>query len=533
MNLLDSLLLISGISRRDLGFSKDLSTETVLKPPQVISFLKDPFYMKSFGDSLVENFRNFEREKVLGLIWWEKFYPIKISDKIIYRDSVVGHIVEILMCWQYFVDRTFKGLDSKIFERVRYIWDTLENKDTLSKEDYLYLAKKIPWNLLANSLRCLLKLDTSKLIPIPDTGVYIYNTSYGKIAVGGLGKNSYMGEFVAIVDFGGNDVYYIEKTALIVDFSGNDVYYGKVGGGYLGSYALYDFSGNDTYHCSDYSCGSGLLGFGILFDAEGDDFYYGGIHSLGAGTFGGGFLIDLKGNDVYKGVLYSQGFGGPYGVGFLYDGGGDDVYTLGYGPTHEPLYKTQKQGLGQGFGFGRREDLGGGFGILMDFSGNDVYNAGTYAQGVSYWYSFGFLYDGDGDDRYICTQYCQGAGIHISTAYLRDDRGNDIYFSFAGPSLGAGHDLSVGILHEGEGNDIYRSHSGAGMGWTNSVGIFLDVKGIDYYSFESCENSHGGVNFQREFGGIGIFIDGEGEDRYNCNIGKFSVKGKWGFILER
>jgi hypothetical protein len=534
MNLLDSLFLIAGISAKDLGFEKDLSRETSLKPPQVLKFLKDPLYMKKFGDSIVEVFRNFDREKLMGLIWWEKFYPIKVSDRVSYRDSTVGHIVDILVCMQYFLDRAFKGLDPKITEKITYVWDTVDRKDTLSKEDYLYLAKNVPWNLLANSFYCLLKLDTSKLKPIPDTGIYIYNTAYGKIALGGKGNNVYRGDFVAIVDFGGDDEYYVEKTAVIVDFSGNDVYYGKVGGGYLGSSAIYDFSGNDTYYCSDYSCGGGLLGFGMIFDAEGDDFYSGGIHSLGAGTFGGGFLIDLKGKDIYKGVLYSQGFGGPYGVGFLYDGEGDDLYTLGYGPIHEPLYKTQRQGLGQGFGFGRREDLGGGFGILMDFSGNDVYNAGTYAQGSSYWYSFGFLYDRTGDDRYLCTQYCQGAVIHISTAYLRDDGGNDVYFSFAGPSLGAGHDLAVGILYEGDGNDIYISHSGAGMGWTNSVGIFLDVKGRDSYYFQSCENSHGGVNFEREFGGIGIFIDGEGDDEYKCKIDKgFSVKGKWGFILER
>ncbi|MFZ8834775.1 MAG: ATP-binding cassette domain-containing protein [Candidatus Caldipriscus sp.] len=277
MNLLDSLFLIAGISAKDLGFEKDLSTETSLKPPQVLKFLKDPIYMKKFGDSIVEVFRNFDREKLMGLIWWEKFYPIKVSDRVSYRDSTVGHIVDILVCRQYFLDRSLKGLNPKITEKITYVWDTVDRKDTLSKEDYLYLAKNVPWNLLANSFYCLLKLDTSKLKSIPDTGIYIYNTAYGKIALGGKGNNVYRGDFVAIVDFGGDDEYYIEKTALIVDFSGNDVYYGKVGSGYLGSSAIYDFSGDDTYYCSDYSCGGGLLGFGMIFDAEGDDFYSGGM----------------------------------------------------------------------------------------------------------------------------------------------------------------------------------------------------------------------------------------------------------------
>ncbi len=538
MNLLDSLFIIAGISSRDLAFYKDLSDETLLKPPPVIQFLENPLKVYGFCDTLVVQLNDFEFKKLLNLPWWIKFSETKVSSRITYRDSVVMHIIDILYCHEYLEKRAFSKLKSDFIQKVKksliHLWDTVETSDTLSKDEYKLLAEGVNWNSLFNSFSCLLKLDTTKLKPIPDAGIYIYRTAFGDIAIAGKGNNIYEGNYKAIIDFGGDDRYYLDSTVLVVDFSGNDLYYGNIGGGFMGSSVVYDFGGDDFYNCADYSCGSGLLGFGMIFDKSGNDIYSGGIHVMGAGTFGSGFLVDMEGDDVYKGVIYGQGFGGPFGVGLLYDKSGNDLYTIGYGPIHKPLYKSQREGFGQGFGFGIREDLGGGFGILLDFSGNDVYNSGTFAQGASYWYAFGFLYDGDGDDRYVCTQYCQGSGIHLSTALLKDVGGNDMYFSFGGPSIGAGHDLSVGIFYDSTGNDFYRTHSGIGMGWTNSLGIFIDLMGDDTYSVIGCDYSFGGANVEREMGGIGIFLDGEGKDLYNCDVKKgFWVKGQWGFGWDR
>ncbi len=534
MLFIDSLMYLAGFTNRDLGFKKDLSYETELKPSVIINLLNNPLRAFHFVDSLSKEYREFSYVKVLNLVWWEKFRKIKVSNRMTYKDSVIGHFIDVLHCYNYFKDRAFSRLKpefiSKVKTPLKKLWDTVETSDTLTKDEYMKLARTVLWNHLMNSLLCLLNVDTSKVPRLEDTATYIYKTLYGDIAIGGVGNDIYKGNFVAILDFGGDDVYYVDSEVLIVDLSGDDVYYGNVGSGFFGSSALFDFKGDDKYMCGDMSCASGIMGFGFIYDGEGNDIYYGGYHSIGAGTFGGGFLIDMSGDDIYKSVIYGQGFAGTYGVGLLLDGSGNDVYTIGYGPIHEPLYKTQREGLGQGFSIGMREDFGGGIGILMDFKGNDVYNAGTYAQGVSYWYSLGILYDGEGDDRYICTQYCQGAGIHISVGLLMDISGDDMYFALNGPSIGAAHDLSVGFLYDSLGNDFHYTYGGLGMGLTNSTGIFVDVYGDDKYYVMQCDISLGGANIKREMGGIGMFVDAHGKDVYGCDVknGERWVRRMWG-----
>lgn len=535
MLFIDSLMYLAGFTTKDLGFNKDLSYETELKPQMVINLLNNPLHTLRFVDSLRKEYEEFSHMKVLNLVWWEKFRKIKVSNRIAYKDSIIEHLIDVLHCYDYFKSRAFSKLEPEFIGKVktplRKLWDTVETSDTLTKDEYMKLVKSVLWNHLMNSLLCLLSVDTSKVPRLKDTSTFIYKTLYGNIGIGGVGNDIYKGNFTVIVDFGGDDVYYVDSgVVLIIDFSGNDVYYGNVGSGFFGSSAVFDFKGDDKYMCGDMSCASGIVGFGFIYDGEGNDIYYGGYHSIGAGTFGGGFLIDMSGDDIYKSVIYGQGFAGTYGVGFLLDKSGNDVYTIGYGPVHKPLYKTQRQGLGQGFSMGMRENFGGGMGILMDFKGNDVYNAGTYAQGASYWYSLGILYDGEGDDRYICTQYCQGAGIHISVGSLVDISGDDMYFAFNGPSIGAAHDLSVGFLYDSLGNDFYYTYGGLGMGLTNSTAIFIDVYGDDKYYVMQCDISLGGANVEREMGGIGIFVDAYGKDAYGCGVknGEKWVKGMWG-----
>ncbi len=490
--------------------------------------------MYYFIDSLAINLKDFKFEKLFKTIWWNRFRRIKFSSRVKYGDTLAGYIAEVLHCYDYFINRAFSKVDKNFLKKAESsllkLWDTTETNDTLTRYEYEKLAKGILWNHLENSLGCLTDFDTIAITFLKDTVSQIYNTSYGKIAIGGTGDDIYEGNLVAIIDFGGNDQYKTDSTVLIVDISGNDVYRGNVAQGFFGASVVMDFSGNDLYMCSNMSCASGIVGFGVIFDGDGDDIYVGGYHSVASGTFGGGFIIDLKGDDVYKSMIYGEGFGGPYGVGLLMDFEGNDTYTLGYGPIHKPLYKTQREGMGQGFGFGLRDGVGGGMGMLLDYGGNDVYNAGTFAQGASYWYAFGGLYDGGGDDRYICTQYCQGTGIHISSGILIDKNGNDIYFALNGPSIGAGHDLSVGIFYDENGNDHYYTYGGLGMGLRNSVGVFVDMEGNDSYATKECEFSFGGANVKREMGGIGMFLDGNGKDTYSCGIenGKIWLKSTWG-----
>ena len=152
---------------------------------------------------------------------------------------------------------------------------------------------------------------------------------------------------------------------------------------------------------------------------------------------------------------------------------------------------------------------------MFDKEGNDFYNADVFAQGASYWYALGGLIDENGNDHYLATEYAQGAGIHCSVGYLLDEQGDDQYFSRFGPSQGSGHDYSVGVLIDKSGNDAYQVSGGQGVGLNNSVGIFIDGDGDDtYLTTEQNGQGDANISYKRNFGGIGIFLDLNGNDYY-------------------
>ncbi len=540
---LDSLLLYGGLTRKDLTFDKDLSTRTLLKPAPVLRFLNDPLALVGWASDSVKAYAQLEPRDVPATFYPVRYRPVKMRTKFTLKDSVIKGTVEALHCVTYFTDRAFVKLGRRrdsLRTLLKRMWDPGSSEgDTLTHAQVILLADSVDYNLLLNALSCLLPLDSSLVPKMEGDFQYEYVTAFGKVAVGGTGSNTYEGDYVAIYDFGGDDDYLLSSSpVLIMDLSGDDRYSGEFAAGVFGVSVLYDYSGDDVYKCEGVCAGVGLAGFGLLYDAEGDDYYSGGFHSLGAGTFGGGYLIDGGGNDIYKAVIYGEGFAGTYGVGVLSDHGGNDVYTLGYGPIHKPLFLRQRQAMGQGFSLGWRDRFGGGVGILADASGNDHYAAGTYAQGVSYWYGLGVLYDGGGDDRYTCAEYCQGAGIHLSVGALVDKDGDDLYYAYYGPSIGEGHDLSVGFFYDSTGNDTYYTSGGFGVGLTNSVGIFVDGDGKDNYASREENISFGGANVQREMGGIGIFLDlGSDPDIYpygsHARNGSLWVRPKWGLGWDR
>ena len=544
MSFIDSLLFYGGLTRKDLTFDKDLSTRTVLKPRPVLRFLSDPLSFVKWSVDSLPSYASLNPRNIPSTFWPVRFKPVRMRTRFTVKDTVIRGIVETLHCVDYFTNRAFVKLKERERDtlRARLIatWDPDSPEgDSLTHAQVRTLSDSVDYNLLLNALVCVLNFDTSSVPRMEGDFQYEYVTGFGKVAIGGKGNNTYRGEYVAIYDFGGDDDYLLTKAPiLIVDLSGEDRYSGEFAAGILGISVLYDYAGNDVYVCKGTCGGVGLGGFGLLYDREGDDYYSGGFHSLGAGTFGGGYLIDGGGNDIYKAVIYGQGFAGTYGVGILSDHGGNDVYTLGYGPIHKPLFLRQRQAMGQGFSIGWRDRFGGGVGILADASGNDHYSAGTYAQGVSYWYGLGALYDGGGDDRYTCAEYCQGAGIHLSVGGLVDKDGDDLYYAYYGPSIGEGHDLSVGFFYDSTGNDTYYTSGGFGVGLTNSVGIFVDGDGKDNYSAREEDISFGGANVQREMGGIGIFLDlGTDMDVYpfksHARNTSLWVRPKWGLGWDR
>ncbi len=132
---------------------------------------------------------------------------------------------------------------------------------------------------------------------------------------------------------------------------------------------LIDRHGNDTYEGNVFCQGAAyFLSIGALLDNEGNDVYMSSVLSQGAGRLlSGGILVDQKGNDNYCGGRFVQGVGDDHATGMLLDYSGDDVYrdhgekTLGFGQPPR------------------------GFGLHIDYRGNDLYDARNNALGKIPW----------------------------------------------------------------------------------------------------------------------------------------------------
>jgi hypothetical protein len=358
-----------------------------------------------------------------------------------------------------------------------------------------------------------------------------WNTPAGRCVIGGTGPNRYYGDFAFILDIGGNDVYDLPsckpgKLRFIADLAGNDVYNGPIASGVGCVDVLVDCNGNDTYRGDRWTQGAGCLGVGILADFGGDDIYTAHWCAQGAAMLGIGLLYDHAGSDHYISDVYSQGFAYTMGFGMLLDRSGNDSYRAGWKYPDDRWPNRAHVGMSQGFGFGMRPwstgvGTDGGIGLLSDKQGDDVYDAGIFSQGGSYWYALGILHDWKGADRYSAGQYSQGSGIHLSFAALLDDSGDDSYDAYAWLEQGNAHDWSSGCLEDWEGKDTYRcSGAGQGCGFFVSFGYLLDSQGDDkYYCNQSdTTDSQGGGNWiePRHAGSLGMLIDlGHGDDWYS------------------
>lgn len=355
----------------------------------------------------------------------------------------------------------------------------------------------------------------------------ILNTKLGRIALGGKGNDVYQGDFLLIVDVGGNDKYLLPEHSkseamrfpvqAIVDLAGNDMYSSgsySLGGAVFGTNLLLDLSGDDTYTAGDFSMGSGIFGIGILHDLSGNDHYISKTCTQGAGFFGVGLMIDENGNDSYEAQAHCQGFGSTRGFGAIGDKQGNDIY-IASSPFQDFLrYESHFESFAQGAALGFRPIASGGIGILADFKGNDSYISDIFGQGTSYWFGLGALYDEDGDDRYQSYQYSQGAGVHLAHGILWDKKGDDVYVSH-GVSQGCGHDIAFGALLDEEGDDSYMAESlSLGGGNANAVSLFIDEIGDDAYIARNASSTMGFSDFRRNYGMIGVFADGGGKDYY-------------------
>jgi len=568
------------IDKEELSFEKKWARDTVFRLRIVDRLMDHPLKVPEYVDSSAKTLE-FLRDNPCGLLYFmavQMGIPLSKKDTLLIRRRIEKESKRVLKDFKdlkedlslplsfilagfkvakTYQERSIKNLKREEIDRLLCIAPVLWSDEDDSTDDYLKGAlhrefgKEIDTSfelkqdtLLAWASRLKLKdiaimslavmmgvrMAEKKLkgIKSEEEGViYLRDTEWGKIIIGGKGDDEYKKDYAVIIDLGGDDIYrkrvgggigiLSHPFSVLIDLSGNDLYQSNkifnLGSGLFGVGILIDESGDDTYRTSHYAQGTGIFGTGIIIDKNGDDIYQAGYFAQGSANFGFGILLDFKGNDVYRSYNWAQGMGSVWGYGLLADFSGNDNYYAGGRYIHHPLLPYDYRSFAQGFGMGFRPDASGGIGFLYDGEGNDFYNAEVYAQGTSYWYSLGMLYDKKGNDHYLATEYAQGAGIHLSVGALIDMEGDDEYFSRLGPGQGEGHDLSVGILIDKQGKDSYTISGGQGIGLTNSVGIFIDSDGDD--SYLTTEDIGQGIGTQaRGFGGVGIFLDLGGKDTY-------------------
>ena len=205
---------------------------------------------------------------------------------------------------------------------------------------------------------------------------------------------------------------------------------------------------------------------------------------------------------------------------FIIDLGGDDVYNIDRETNN--LFKNN-------------------FSCIIDLSGNDLYTTNSNYSLAGSVFSSGFIFDKDGDDTYKGKNVSLGSAI-CGLGVLYDENGNDTYqanqFSIGAASFG------VGLLVDRNGNDVYIANSySQGFGMTEGVGAIVDNKGNDNYLIDARSLDIGryedhyvsmsqgyGLGLRPYYaGGIGLIIEGEGNDFYSTDI--FGQGGAYWYAL--
>lgn len=598
-NAIEDVVHTLGLSQRDLGFEKKWATDSIFRLKVVESLLDDPLRAPDYADRITKLTDALHNSIPAECCIMAEAIGVKLSviDTLnILKDieaevshlprrefppeiaRAISFILASFEVGEKYLQEALQGVSERELEKLLIqapvLWSDeddftddylkgelhreygieVDTSQKIENDTILQIAKKIDREaLVLCGLSVLFGVDLAKkelarLNPSIMRGLRTekFESRWGKVGIGSLGNDEWIGDFSIIIELGGNDNYsgrtggavgiLGSPFSVLIDLSGDDMYSSdrlfNLGCAIFGCGVIVDLSGDDTYRGAHYSEGVGLFGTGFLWEGGGNDTYTAGYFAQGGGNFGLGGLIDCGGDDFYRSYNWAQGIGSVWGYGMLSDLGGNDVYYAGGRYFHRPLLPGDHRSFAQGFGMGWRPDASGGIGLLYDKGGNDFYCAQVYAQGSSYWYSLGILVDQSGNDYYNAAEYAQGAGIHLSLGVLIDRDGDDHYFSRYGPGQGEGHDLSCGILIDKEGDDSYMISGGQGIGLNNSVGILIDSEGKDHYSTKEAGVGQGSANLARGFGGIGIFLDLEGDDVYpkinRGEDGNFWTSGMWG-----
>ncbi|MBS1553024.1 MAG: HEAT repeat domain-containing protein [Bacteroidetes bacterium] len=250
--------------------------------------------------------------------------------------------------------------------------------------------------------------------------------------------------------------------------------------------------------------------FNFIIDTGGDD-VYDIANNAEKELFKNNFscIIDLAGNDYYASYSNYSLAGSVFSSGFIFDKEGDDTYK------------------------GKNVSLGSaicGLGVLYDESGNDTYQANQFSIGAAS-FGIGLLLDKNGNDVYIANSYAQGFGMTEGVGAIADNKGNDNYLIDARSldigryedhyvSMSQGYGLGlrpyyaggIGLIIEGEGNDFYSTDIfGQGGAYWYGLGCIADRSGNDKYnSYQYAQGA--GIHLA-----VGLLKDYEGWDFYTSD----------------
>ncbi len=261
----------------------------------------------------------------------------------------------------------------------------------------------------------------------------------------------------------------------------------------------------------------------LIVDIDGSDVYCnnaGGCFPLRGGV---ALVIDVGGNDIYVDQRLGVQGSGILGLGLLIDYHGSDVYVGG--------------DMSQGSGFA-------GLGMIYDEKGNDSYHAGVLSQGSGV-FGVGLSVDVDGHDFISCDSMGQGFASTLGLGFLVNVYGRDNYTIGNADSIlldrdsGFGQGASIGfftdsyeqkanlwgglgVLIDGHGNDtFFCNHHGQGSASHLGAAALIDCQGNDL--FDGRYKSQG----YAEQLSCGMLIDQNGDDRYfsdeyaqSCAIGQ-------------
>lgn len=213
----------------------------------------------------------------------------------------------------------------------------------------------------------------------------------------------------------------------------------------------------------------------------------------------------------------------------LVDAAGNDTYGRMDPPepgldglcTDEPLvHRVMTGGVGSW-----------GVGILLERGGDDAYLGKSITLGAGHFGGVGMLVDEAGDDSYRAMRLAKGFGTLFGLGVFHDVAGDDSYSYYlprpldpdaADRTLGAGGGLDTG----GTCDRVSRWEEGSGF--FGGVGVFLDGSGDDRYDVAPPQPHEPGASelirptgsLGFGDGGLGVFLDGAGSDTYTGMPGR-------------